>query len=241
MVRSRRSLIGVGPPRRGHSPRATNTSRWLPRPLAQSTLCSANRPPRQKATAASATPSTGAPRGGTSPPGGRPRRGSPARPSPGRRRGGPVDDGVLDVLGQIVQRDLLAPPDVVAEPVVAGGHADQLVVVGVPVDPGQRGADAQLDTAHRITFAADRGPLGPAQVELGLAQDLDEELLLGFEVPVEDALADAEPRDQVGDRRVVVAALGEASSGVVDQLVAPLPSPGRELLGHVGGQRYRTT
>ena len=67
------------------------------------------------------------------------------------------------------------------KPVVAGG-GDQLVVVGVPVDPGQRGADAQLDTAHRITFGPDRGPLGPPQVELRLAQDLDEELLLGFEV-----------------------------------------------------------
>jgi hypothetical protein len=151
-----------------------------------------------------------------------------------------IDDGVFDVLGQIVQRDLLAPPHVVAEPVVAGGHPDQLVVVGVPVDPVQRGADAQLDPPHRVTLRADGGPLGPTQVELGLTQDLDEELLLGLEVPIEDALADAEPGDEVGHRRVVVAALREAGGGIVDQLIASLLASGRELLGHVAGQPYRT-
>ena len=121
-----------------------------------------------------------------------------------------------------------------------GGDPDQLVVVRVPVDPCQGGADAELDAAHRITFVAYGRPLCPAQVELGLTQDLDEELFLRIEVPVEDTLADAESRDEVGNRRVVVAALGEPVGGIVDQLIATLLAPGRELLGHVGGQRYRT-
>ena len=40
-------------------------------------------------------------------------------------------------------------------------------------------------------------------------EQLGEQLLLRREVPVEDALADAERGDDVGDRRGVVAALGE--------------------------------
>ena len=52
--------------------------------------------------------------------------------------------------------------------------------------------------------------LASAQVLLGLAQDLAEQLVLGGEVPVEDALADPEAVDDLGDRGGVVAMCGEA-------------------------------
>src|SRR5262249_12971662 len=89
-----------------------------------------------------------------------------------------------------------------------------------------------------------------AQLVVGRLQQLGEQLLLGGEVPVEDALADAEGLDDVGDRSRVVATLGEEACRAVDELVAPLAAPGRQLSAHrrrvavllpawsrVGGQR----
>ena len=59
-------------------------------------------------------------------------------------------------------------------------------------------------------------------------QDLAEELFLGLEVPVEDALSHPEPVDDVRDRSGVVADRGEPPSGEVDQLLsAPLSACGQ--------------
>ena len=52
------------------------------------------------------------------------------------------------------------------------------------------------------------------------------------EVPVEDALADAERVDDVGDRGGVVAPLGEEPGRAGDQLLAALPASRRELAAH---------
>ena len=51
--------------------------------------------------------------------------------------------------------------------------------------------------------------LAPAEVASGPPEDLEEQLLLGVEVPVEDALADAEALDDLGHRGRVVAVVGE--------------------------------
>ena len=82
----------------------------------------------------------------------------------------------------------------------------------------------ELDAADRIVDAVDGLLLGPAQVLLGLAEDLEEELLLAGEVPVEDALADAEALHDLGHRRRVVALLGEPGGREVHQLLAALPA-----------------
>ena len=66
-------------------------------------------------------------------------------------------------------------------------------------------ADAELEPADRVGLVAHAVPLRPADGPLALAEDLHEELLLRLEVPVEDALADAEAVDQLGDRGRVVA------------------------------------
>ena len=59
--------------------------------------------------------------------------------------------------------------------------------------------------SDRIVDVGDGLLLAAAQVLLGVAEDLDEELLLRVEVPVEDALAHAEAVDDLGHRRRVVA------------------------------------
>ena len=65
--------------------------------------------------------------------------------------------------------------------------------------------DPRLDATDGVGLVGDRLALGPAEVALGVGQDLAEELLLGGEVPVEDALAHAEAVDDVGHRGGVVA------------------------------------
>ena len=95
------------------------------------------------------------------------------------------------------------------EPLLGRGELDEVERAAVLVEPRHRRADAELDAPHRVGLVADRGLLAPAQVLVRAAEQLDEQLLLAREVPVEDALADAEARDDVGDRRGVVAPLGE--------------------------------
>ena len=76
-----------------------------------------------------------------------------------------------------------------------------------------------------VLLVADRLLLLAPQVGLGLLEDLEEQLLLRVEVPVEDALADAEARHDLGDRGGVVALLGEARGGERHELVAALLAP----------------
>ena len=78
---------------------------------------------------------------------------------------------------------------------------DQLVDVAMVGRPSHRRPDTRLDTPHRIVLVRDRLLLGDPQGVLCVAQDLDEQLFLPVEVPVEDALAHAEALDDLGDRR----------------------------------------
>ena len=73
------------------------------------------------------------------------------------------------------------------------------------LEPRERRPDAELDAPHRIGFVADRLLLLLAQAVVRRLQQLGEELFLRREVPVEDALADAERLDDVGHRGRVVA------------------------------------
>ena len=63
-------------------------------------------------------------------------------------------------------------------------------------------------------------------------QQLDEQLFLRGEVPVEDALADAEMLNDVGDRCRVVTAFGEQRGRGRDELLAPVTASLRQLPPH---------
>ena len=84
--------------------------------------------------------------------------------------------------------------------------------------PQHAGPDAELDASTGILHLVDRPLLAATEVPLRRPQDLDEQLLLRVEVPVEDALADTEAVDDVGDRRGVVPIGREPLRGVGDQL-----------------------
>ena len=115
-------------------------------------------------------------------------------------------------------------------------EAALVVVVG---HPQHGGTDAQLEPFDGVVDALDAALLGAAHVVLRGAEDLGEELLLGVEVPVEDALADAEAVDEFGDRGRVLPVGGEARRGELDQLgghgLAPLSLRG---VGGVRGDLY---
>jgi len=70
----------------------------------------------------------------------------------------------------------------------------------------------RLDPQDRVGLVADGLLLPAAQVLVRFAQDLRQQLLLRGEVPVEDALADTEALDDVGDRRRVIAPLAKSSA-----------------------------
>ncbi len=127
---------------------------------------------------------------------------------------------------------LVALPQRRQEPLVRGGELEEREEGAVLVEPGHRGADAELDATDRVGLVADRLLLAPAQVVLRLAQDLDEQLLLGGEVPVEHAFPDAQPGDHIGDRRRVVPAGGEALRREAHELGASCLAPCRQLAVH---------
>jgi hypothetical protein len=112
-----------------------------------------------------------------------------------------------------------------------GAKRSSLAVLEEPLD---RGADTELDAHDWVGLVADRLLLPAAKLLVRLAQDLRQQLLLRGEVPVEDALADAEALDDVGDRRRVVAALGEELGRVLHELTAAILAPLRELAAHSG-------
>ena len=109
---------------------------------------------------------------------------------------------------------------------------NELIDVAVISRPPHRRPDAQLDAAHRIVLVGDRLLLGHPQGVLRVAEDLDEELFLAVEVPVEDALAHAEALDDLGHRGRVVAVLGEARRRVVHELLATLLASLSQPPGH---------
>ena len=109
----------------------------------------------------------------------------------------------------IGHRLLLALADEGREPFLGPGELEKDEEVPVVVEPGHRRTDARLDPPDGVGLVGHGLALGAPQVALGVGQDLPEELLLGGEVPVEDALAHAEAVDDVGHRRRVVAVGGE--------------------------------
>ena len=113
-----------------------------------------------------------------------------------------VDDGFLDVPDRVAMATSWSARRE-SEALVAGRELEQREVHAVLEEPLDGGADAELDPHDRVGLVADRLLLPAAQVLVRFAQDLRQQLLLRGEVPVEDALADAEALDDVGDRRRV--------------------------------------
>ena len=86
--------------------------------------------------------------------------------------------------------------------------------------------------AHRVGLVADRGLLAASEVLVRAAEQLDEQLFLAGEVPVEDALADVQARHDVRDRGRVVAPLGEQPRRFAHDLEAPVATTLRQLPRH---------
>src|SRR5205807_5873931 len=99
-----------------------------------------------------------------------------------------LDDALLDVAGGVGHGDVLAAAEHRSETLLGGCELQQLDNIAVLVEPGDRRPDAELDAADGIGLVCDGGLLPAPQLALGVAQDLEEELLLGGEVPIEDAL-----------------------------------------------------
>jgi hypothetical protein len=127
------------------------------------------------------------------------------------------------------------------EALLGGGELRQVEEVPVLPEPVQRGPDAELDAAQRVGLVADGGLLEAAEVLRGGGEDLEEEILLRLEVPVEDALADPERVDDLGHRRGVVAPLGEQAGRLVQDLLAAGPAAGGQLALHPSKARNRLT
>src|SRR5438445_727062 len=117
-------------------------------------------------------------------------------------------------------RHRLPAEDSRAEALFADRELEQVEELTVLLEPRHRRPDAELDATHGIGLVADGCLLSPAQLLLRVAQDLDEKLFFCREVPIEDALADAEALHDLGDGRAVVAVLGEARGGVLHRLPA---------------------
>ncbi len=143
-----------------------------------------------------------------------------------------VDDAVLQMPDRVGDRDLTVAGEHRRERLVGRRELDDREVLPVLGEPGKGGPDAELDAADRIVDTLDRVLLALAQVVVRRLQELGEQLLLRGEVPVEDALADAERGDDVGHRSRVIAALGEQAGGAGHQLLTPFFAPGRELAPH---------
>ena len=105
-----------------------------------------------------------------------------------------LDDPVLDVAYRVGDRHLLVVAHDGREPLLGRGELDEVERIAVLVEPGHRRADTELDAGHRVGLVTDRGLLAPAEVLVRTAQDLDEQLFLAREVPVEDTLADVQAR-----------------------------------------------
>ena len=153
-----------------------------------------------------------------------------------------LDDAFLDVADRVGEGDLLAPAQRRREPLLGGGELEQ-VARGSRCS-SNHAIDARMPSSIRrdgVGLVGDRLLLAPAQVLLRVAQDLEEQLLLAGEVPVEDALADAEARHDLGDGRGVVAVLGESGRGERHELLAALASPlGQPAVHAANGKQHLT-
>ena len=122
----------------------------------------------------------------------------------------PGGDARAHVGEGVGHRLLVALADDRGEALLGAGELHEDEEVAVVGQPAQGGPDPLLDAPGRIGLAGDGLPLGQAHGAEGVVEDLGQQLVLRFEVPVEDALADAEPVDDAGDRGGVVAVGGEA-------------------------------
>ena len=102
------------------------------------------------------------------------------------------------------------------------------------------GPQPALDAADRVVGGPDRLALAPAEVLLGVVEDLQEQLILRVEVPVEDAFADAEAGDDLGHRGGVEAVLGEPLGGDVHELALALFTPPGQPRSTSGTVRHLT-
>ena len=107
-------------------------------------------------------------------------------------------------------------------------------------DQASDGPEPELDALHGVGLVGDGLLLLAAEVGLGLPQDLEEQLLLRVEVPVEDALADAQAGHDLRHRRRVVALLGEAGGRERHQLVSAVLATLGESPCHDGPNRTVT-
>jgi len=108
-------------------------------------------------------------------------------------------------------------------------HRRQLAVLGGPPD---RGAYRRRNAHQRIVGVRDRRQLGAAQLGHAGGEDVAEQLFLGLEVPVEDALANAHRPDDVGDRGGLVPALGESGGGHLEKLRTAFLAAGGQASVH---------
>jgi hypothetical protein len=138
---------------------------------------------------------------------------------------------LLDVMRGVGGDDLLPAMDEGGEFLVARRGANEPEEAGVDAKEFDGRLDAPLDADPGVGDPLDGNVLSAPEVEQRFLQQLGEQGLLGFEVPVEDALADAELVANVGDGRAVVALLGEEAGGGGDNLLPPFASPLGELPG----------
>ena len=61
-----------------------------------------------------------------------------------------LDDAVLEVADRVGDRDLAVAGEHRRERLVGRGELDDREVLAVRVEPLERGADAELDAAHRV-------------------------------------------------------------------------------------------
>jgi hypothetical protein len=143
-----------------------------------------------------------------------------------------VDDAVFEVTDRVSDRDLAVAGEHGRKRLVGRGELNNCEVRPMLGEPRQRLPDPALDPLNRILDALDRMLLSLPQVVVRRLQELREQLLLGGEVPIEDALADAQCRHDVGHGCRVIAALGEKPGRHAHQLLSPFASSGRELAPH---------
>src|SRR5688572_930181 len=127
------------------------------------------------------------------------------------------------------------------ETFLGGGELRQVEQVPVVAEPLQRGPDAQLDPPQRVGLVTDRRLLAAPETLRRGSEDLEEEVLLRLEVPVEDALADTQRLDDLGHRRRVVAPLGEQPGRLVEDLLAAFPAALGQLALHPPKARNNLT
>ncbi len=118
------------------------------------------------------------------------------------------------------------------EALLGPGRLHQHEQVPVAGEPGQGGTDPLFDPSGRVVLAGDGIALGQAKIPDRLLQDGDHELVLGSEVPVEDALAHSQPVHDGGHRCRVVALGGERVGGHVHELPATPGSSRGEAMHH---------